>query len=107
MSCISAKVTRASEPCDVQVSKTEGIGVVVMAVISAVTAAVTFVSSLIVKATSVPGVNTEVALERGINVEIGIICTVKLSDELEMWWCDGWKALWNNNLKILWRGEEQ
>ena len=45
MSCISAKVTRASEPCDVQVSKTEGIGVVVMAVISAVTAAVTFVSS--------------------------------------------------------------
>lgn len=103
MSCISAKVTRASEPCDVQISKTEGIGVVVMAVISAVTAAVTFVSSLIVKITSVPGVNTEVALEERVNVEIGIICTVKLSDELEMWWCDGWKALWNNNLKILWR----
>ena len=107
MSCISAKVTRASEPCDVQVSKTEGIGVVVMAVISAVTAAVTFVSSLIVKATSVPGANTEVALEERVNVEVGIICTVKLSDELEMWWCDGWKALWNNNLKILWRKEEQ
>ena len=105
MSCISAKVTRASEPCDVQVSKTEGIGVVVMAVISAVTAAVTFVSSLIVKATSVPEVNTEVALEERVNVEVGIICTVKLSEELEMWWCDGWKALWNNNLKILWRGE--
>ena len=107
MSCISAKVTRASESCDIQVSKTEGIGVVVMAVISAVTAAVTFVSSLIVKATSVPGVNTEVALGERVNVEIGIICTVKLSDEIEMWWCDGWKALWNNNLKILWRGEEQ
>lgn len=107
MSCISAKVTRASEPCDVQVSKTEGIGVVVMAVISAVTAAVTFVSSLIVKATSVPGVSTEVALEERVNVEVGIICTVKLSDEIEMWWCEGWKALWNNNLKILWRGEEQ
>ena len=105
MSCISAKVTRASEPCNVQVSKTEGIGVVVMAVISAVTAAVTFVSSLIVKAISVPGVNTEVALEERVNVEVGIICTVKLSEELEMWWCDGWKALWNNNLKILWRGE--
>ena len=83
MSCISAKVTRASEPCDVQVSKTEGIGVVVMAVISAVTAAVTFVSSLIVKATSVSGVNTEVALEERVNVEVGIICTVQLSEELE------------------------
>lgn len=107
MSCISAKVTRASEPCDVQVSKTEGIGVVVMAVISAVTAAVTLVSSLIVKATYVnSGLNTEVALEERVNVEVGIICTVKLSDEIEMWWCDGWKALWNNKLKILWRGEE-
>lgn len=105
MSCISAKVTRASEPCDVQVSKTEGIGVVVIAVISAVTAAVTFVSSLIVKATSVPEVNTEVALEERVNVEVGIICTVQLSNELEMWWCDGWKALWNNSKKILWRTE--
>ena len=103
MSCITAKVTRASEPCDVQVNKIEGIGVVVMAAVSAVTAAVTFVSSLIVKATSVPRVNTEVALEERVNVEVGIICTVKLSDELEMWWCDGWKALWNNNLKILWQ----
>jgi len=105
MSCISAKVTRASEPCDVQVSKTEGIEVVVMAVISAVTAAVTFVSSLVVKATSVPEVNTEVALEERVNVEVGIICTVQLSEELEMWWCDGWKALWNNSKKILWRTE--
>lgn len=105
MSCISAKVTTASEPCDVQVNKTEGIGVVVMAVISAITAAVTFVSSLIVKATSVPRVNTEVALEERVNVEVGIICTVKLSDELEMWWCEGWKALWNNSKKILWRTE--
>ena len=105
MSCISAKVIRASEPCDVQVNKTEGIGVVVMAAISAVTAAVTFVSSLIVKATSVPGVNTEVALEERVNVEVGIICTVQLSEELEMWWCDGWKALWNNSKKILWQTE--
>lgn len=105
MSCISAKVTRASEPCEVQVSKTEGIGVVVMAVISAVTAAVTFVSSLIVKAARIDEVNTEVALERGINVEVGIICTVPISDELEMWWCEGWKALWNNSKKILWRTE--
>ena len=105
MSCISAKVTRASDPCDVQVSKTEGIGVVVMAVISAVTAAVTFASSLIVKATTIPGVSTEVALEERVNVEVGIICTVKLSEELEMWWCDGWKALWNNSLKILWQTE--
>lgn len=76
-----------------------------MAVISAVTAAVTFVSSLIVKAASVPGVNTEVALEERVNVEVGIICTVQLSEELEMWWCDGWKALWNNSKKILWRTE--
>ena len=103
MSCIIAKVTRASEPCDVQVSKTEGIGVVVMAVISAVTAAVTFVSSLIVKATSIPGVNAEVALEERVNVEVGIICTVQLSDELEMWWCDGWRILWNNRLNMIWQ----
>lgn len=105
MSCITAKVTRASEPCDVKIDKTEGIGVVVMAAVSAITAAVTFVSSLIVKATSVPGVNTEVALEERVNVEVGIICTVKLSDEIEMWWCEGWTALWNNKLKILWQGE--
>lgn len=106
MSCITTKVTRASEPCDIQVNKTEGIGVVVMAAVSAITAAVTFVSSLIIKATHIDGgVNTEVALEKRINVEVGIIYTVKLSEEIEMWWCEGWKALWNNNLKILWREE--
>lgn len=106
MSCISAKVTRASEPCDVQVSKTEGIGVVVTAVISAVTAAVTLVSSLIVKATYLnSGLTTEAALEKRVNVEVGLICTVQLSEELEMWWCDGWQALWNNSKKILWRTE--
>lgn len=77
-----------------------------MAAVSAVTAAVTFVSSLIVKATyENSGLTTKVALEERVNVEVGIICTVKLSNELEMWWCDGWKALWNNSKKILWRTE--
>ena len=106
MSCISTKVTMASEPCNVQVSKDKGIEVIVSDIMSTITAAVTFVSSLIVKATYIDsGINTAVVLENGVDVEVGIICTVQISDELEIWWTDNWKALWDNGKRMLWQQE--
>lgn len=106
MGCIGANVIRASESCNVEVNKTTGIKAAVISVITAITAAVTFVSSLVVRVTHEPtNISVAVTTEDKVKVEVGLICTVAVSDELEMWWCDGWKALWNNRLKILWRQE--
>ena len=92
MSCITAKVTRASEPCDVKVDKTEGIGVVVMAAVSAITAAVTFADSVIVRVIHHPSQTrvTVACTESRPTVNVGLVCTVAVADGLELWWTDTW-----------------
>ena len=45
------------------------------------------------------------ALKRQPTVNVGLVYTTTVSDDLEVWWCEGWKALWNNKLKILWQEE--
>ena len=52
-------------------------------------------------------VNASVTHTRNIHASVGLICTVALSNDTEMWFCDGWKALWNNRKKILWPEESQ
>lgn len=52
-----------------------------------------------------PTATVGATMKRQPTVNVGLVYTTTISDELEVWWCDGWKALWNNNLKILWRGE--
>ena len=40
-----------------------------------------------------------------ISVNAEIVCSTSISDDLEMWWCNGWKVLWNNKIKALWPEE--
>ena len=54
MGCISARVTRVSEPCDLNVTKTGRLRVVISNVFTLVTAAITFVSTMIVNITRTP-----------------------------------------------------
>ena len=106
MGCISAKVTRASEPCDLNVTKTGRLRVVISNVFTLVTAAVTFVSTMIVNITRTPSqVTVNVSLKERPVVNVGLVCTVAVSDGVEMWWCYGWKALWDNRKRILWQQE--
>ena len=38
-------------------------------------------------------------------VNVGLVYTTTISDDLEVWWCDQWRMLWNKNLKVLWPEE--
>lgn len=38
-------------------------------------------------------------------VNVGIVYTSVVTDDLEVWWCDGWKMLWNSKTKVLWPEE--
>lgn len=38
-------------------------------------------------------------------VNVGMVYTSTISDDLEVWWCDQWKMLWNKNTKVLWPEE--
>lgn len=38
-------------------------------------------------------------------VNVGIVYTTVVTDDLELWWCDGWKMLWNAKTKVLWPEE--
>ena len=41
-------------------------------------------------------------LNNKISVSAGLVCTASIGNDLELWWCDGWKMLWNNKIKALW-----
>lgn len=106
MGCISAKVTRVSESCDLNITKAGRLRVVISNVFTLVTAAITFVSTMIVNITRTPSqVAVNVSPKERPVVNVGLVCTVAISDGVEMWWCDGWKALWDNRKRILWQQE--
>ena len=106
MGCISWQVTRIDSNPKVTITKDGNCEVGISRIFSAVKAFVTYIRILWISIsyTRTP-MNVEVSYDRNINVSVGLVCSISISDEVEMWWCDGWKALWNNNLKILWRGE--
>ena len=95
MGCINTKVSRVFEACNSSVRP-------IIAVFAVV---ITFVSSMVVKVTH-HSTDIEVAIttaeERPV-VNVGLVCTVSVSEDIEMWWCDGWRILWNNRLNMIWR----
>jgi hypothetical protein len=94
MGCINAKVSRIFEACNVSIRP----------IIAVFAVTVTFVSSMIVKVTH-QDTNMKVTVtseERPI-VNVGLVCTVSVSEDIEMWWCDGWRILWNNRLNMIWQ----
>lgn len=44
-------------------------------------------------------VKTSLETQPTVNVSMAYSFT----DELEMWWCDNWRVLWNNGIKAIWR----
>ena len=106
MGCVSAKVTRASEHCNLKITKTGRPKVVISNVFTLITTIVTFISSTVVNITHRPSnMTVNVSTKERPTVNIGLVCTINVSDGVELWWCDGWKALWNNRKRILWQQE--
>lgn len=52
-----------------------------------------------------PSTAVSAALKGHPTVNVGIVYTSVVTDDLEVWWCDGWKMLWNNKTKVLWPEE--
>ena len=95
MGCINTKVSRVFKACNSSVRPI----IAVFAVI------ITFVFSMVVKVThhsTDMGVAITTAEERPV-VNVGLVCTVSVSEDIEMWWCDGWRILWNNRLNMIWQ----
>ena len=52
-----------------------------------------------------PSTAVSASLKGHPTVNVGIVYTSVVTDDLEVWWCDGWKMLWNNKTKVLWPEE--
>lgn len=52
-----------------------------------------------------PATTVSASLKGQPTVNVGIVYTSVVTDDLEVWWCDGWKMLWNNKTKVLWPEE--
>ena len=106
MGCISAKVERITESPKVAITKEGACEVEIIGIVSAIKTFVTYLHSLIVSimCDRTP-LNVEVSYTNNMDVSVSLVCSVSISDDVEMWWCEGWKALWNNSKKILWRTE--
>lgn len=49
-----------------------------------------------------PFITIKTKVNDKISVNAELVCSSPISDDLEMWWCSGWKVLWNNKIKALW-----
>jgi hypothetical protein len=52
-----------------------------------------------------PTATVGAALKGQPTVNVGLVYTTTVSDELEVWWCDQWRMLWNKKTKVLWPEE--
>ena len=52
-----------------------------------------------------PTATVGAALKGQPTVNVGIVYPTVVTDDLEVWWCDGWKMLWNAKTKVLWPEE--
>lgn len=52
-----------------------------------------------------PGIAVRASMSGHPSVSVGIVYTTIVTDDLEVWWCENWKMLWNNKTKVLWPEE--
>ena len=52
-----------------------------------------------------PTATVGAALKGQPTVNVGLVYTTTVSDDLEVWWCDQWRMLWNKKTKVLWPEE--
>ena len=52
-----------------------------------------------------PTASVSASLKGHPTVNVGLVYTTTISDDLEVWWCDQWRMLWNKKTKVLWPEE--
>lgn len=52
-----------------------------------------------------PLATVETCMKKQPTVNIGLVYTSFITNDVEMWWCDNWKVLWNNKTRTLWQEE--
>lgn len=48
-------------------------------------------------------VNVSVVIHEQPTVNVNLVYTAAVTEETEVWWCDNWKMLWNNQTRVLWQ----
>lgn len=39
----------------------------------------------------------------GVRLSTSLVCSTSSASGVEMWYCAGWRVLWNNGVKTLWK----
>ena len=50
-----------------------------------------------------PAANACVVMHEQPTVYANLVYTAAVTEETEVWWCDNWKMLWNNQTRVLWQ----
>ena len=50
-----------------------------------------------------PAANASVVMNEQPTVYVNLVYTAAVTEETEVWWCDNWKMLWNNQTRVLWQ----
>ena len=117
MSCITLQTNRLrsnielkvnnSNKCSIKVNKFLHSIFKINAILSIINGRIKLINDKpLVKATNL---FTPILLKTNTNTKISvnteIVCSTSIGDDLEIWWCNGWKMLWNNKIKVLWPEE--
>lgn len=54
-------------------------------------------------ATFQPVSSASVTMYEQPTVYVNLVYTAAVTEETEVWWCDNWKMLWNNQTRVLWQ----
>lgn len=76
-----------------------------VSLLSPATASAMITGSTIVTIGCKPIATVKTCLETQPTVNVGMVYTTTVTDDLEMWWCDSWRVLWNKNTKVIWPEE--
>ena len=47
--------------------------------------------------------STSITMDGQPTVCVSLVYTAAVTEETEVWWCDNWKMLWNNQTRVLWQ----
>ena len=47
--------------------------------------------------------STSITMDEQPTVCVSLVYTAAVTEETEVWWCDNWKMLWNNQTRVLWQ----
>ena len=113
MGCINVQVTslktninvkaNSNDKCIVKVNNLLHSIVKINGIIHNINLKTKYTNNCLVKLIYLPYIlSLKTTLNNKISVSAGLVCTASIRNDLELWWCDGWKMLWNNKIKALW-----